>query len=249
MKVVILAGGFGTRLGDLTEAAPKPMIPVMGKPIIQHIMEHYSRYGFNDFVVALGYKGDVIKNYFSNFREINSDFEVCLRTGVKKYYASTSYDWKITLIDTGLHTMTGGRIKRLKKYLEGETFLMTYGDGLSDINITDLVNFHLNHRKMLTITAVKPKARFGELQIHENNVSDFFEKPKMSEGWVNGGFFVVNTEFLDLIEGDDSVLEREPIEKAVKQQQVFAYKHEGFWHCIDTKRDLDAAEAYLNTPS
>tara|TARA_A100001011_G_C14304495_1_gene842443 strand:+ start:2624 stop:3313 length:690 start_codon:yes stop_codon:yes gene_type:complete len=217
MKVVILAGGLGTRLSEYTQSIPKPMIKVGGKPIIYHIMKHFSSYGYNDFYIALGYKGHIIKNYFK-----------------KKIF-----DWNINLIDTGRNTMTGGRIKRLKKYLSNEQFFLTYGDGISNVNIKNLLKFHKKQKKQVTLTAVRPPARFGAIKIRNNFVKYFKEKSHLDEGWINGGFFVMNHTFLKYIKDDSTYLEREPLEKITKKNQLVAYKHRGFWHCMDTKRDKD----------
>ena len=216
MKVVILAGGFGTRISEYTKSIPKPMIKINGTPILVHIMKHYAKFGFNDFYIALGYKGDVIKNYFKK----------------KKF------NWNINLIDTGKNTMTGGRLKRLKKYLIGETFFLTYGDGLSDINIMKLLKFHKKNKKLVTLTAVRPPARFGALKLNGNSVSYFKEKSRMDEGWINGGFFVISDKFLNFIKNDKTYLEREPLEKVTKVKELSAYRHNGFWQCIDSMRDL-----------
>ena len=223
MKVVILAGGLGTRISEYTKTIPKPMIGINKKPIIVHIMEHYAKYGFTDFYIALGYKGSVIKQYFKN----------------KKF------EWNINLIDTGLKTMTGGRLKRLKKLLGKETFLMTYGDGLSDVNLIELLKFHNRRKKLVTLTAVRPPARFGAIKLNGNNVRTFKEKDKMDEGWINGGYFVIEPEFLNLIKNDQTFLEKEPLEKASSKSQLVAFKHKGFWQCMDTKRDKDKIEEIL----
>ena len=223
MKVVILAGGFGTRISEYTKTIPKPMISINKKPIIIHIMEHYVKYGFTDFYIALGYKGSVIKEYFKN----------------KKFGCN------VNLINTGLKTMTGGRLKRLKKILGPETFLMTYGDGLSDINLKELLKFHNRHKKLVTLTAVRPPARFGAIKLKGINVKTFKEKDKMDEGWINGGFFVIEPKFLNLIKNDDTFLEKEPLEKASVQNQLSAFKHKGFWQCMDSKRDKDKLELIL----
>ena len=223
MKVVILAGGFGTRISEYTKTIPKPMIVINRKPIMVHIMEHYAKYGFTDFYIALGYKGSVIKKYFKN----------------KKF------KWSINLIDTGLKTMTGGRLKRLKKLLGKETFLMTYGDGLSDVNLTKLLKFHNKNKKLVTLTAVRPPARFGAIKFSGNNVKTFKEKDKMDEGWINGGFFVMEPDFLNLIKNDKTFLEKEPLEKVSSQGQLIAFKHKGFWQCMDSKRDKDKLEQIL----
>jgi glucose-1-phosphate cytidylyltransferase len=216
MKVVILAGGLGTRISEYTKFIPKPMIKIKGLPILVHIMNHFSKFGFNEFYIALGYKGNIIKNYFKK----------------KKF------NWRINLIDTGKNTMTGGRLKRLKKYLKDESFFLTYGDGLSDVNITKLLRFHNKSKKLVTVTAVRPPARFGALKIKGNSVSYFKEKSRMDEGWINGGFFVVSKNFLSFIKNDKTYLEREPLEKVTKLKELSAYRHNGFWQCIDNVRDL-----------
>mgnify|MGYP001432069012 FL=1 len=223
MKVVILAGGLGTRISEYTKTIPKPMIKINQKPIIIHIMEHYAKYGFDSFYIALGYKGSVIKNYFKN----------------KKF------EWDINLIDTGLKTMTGGRLKRLKKLLGNDTFLMTYGDGLSDVNLKNLLKFHKKNKKLVTLTAVRPPARFGAIKLKGNKVKTFKEKEKMDEGWINGGFFVMEPKFLDLIRNDNTFLEKEPLEKVSSKSQLAAFKHTGFWQCMDSKRDKDKLELIL----
>jgi glucose-1-phosphate cytidylyltransferase len=216
MKVVILAGGLGTRISEYTRSIPKPMIKIRGTPILVHIMKHYAKFGFKDFYIALGYKGNVIKNYFKK----------------KKF------NWNINLIDTGKNTMTGGRLRRLKKYLIGGSFFLTYGDGLSDVNIKKLLKFHKKNRKLMTVTAVRPPARFGAIKLKGNFVSYFKEKSRMDEGWINGGFFVVSEKFLNFIKNDKTYLEREPLEKVTKLKQLSAYRHNGFWQCIDNMRDL-----------
>ena len=220
MKVVILAGGFGTRLAEYTKTIPKPMIEIGGKPIILHIMKLYAKYGFKDFYIALGYKGKMIKKFFN-----------------KKFF-----DWNINLIETGSNTMTGGRLKRLKKHVGKETFMMTYGDGLSDVNLKTLLKFHRKNKKLVTLTAVRPPARFGALKIKKQYVSYFKEKSKLDEGWINGGFFVMEPEFFKFIKNDGTYLEREPLEKVCKKKQLIAFKHSGFWQCMDTKRDRDQLE-------
>ena len=225
MKVILLAGGFGTRLSEYTKTIPKPMIKINGKPIIFHIMKHYAKYGFKDFYIALGYKGHIIKNYF------------------KKNF----YDWNINLIDTGKGTMTGGRLKRLKKFLGNETFMMSYGDGLSNVDLKKLLKFHKKNKKIVTMTTVRPPARFGAVKIKNNHVIYFKEKSALDEGWINGGFFVMETRFLDFIKNDRTYLEREPLVKATRNKQLVAFKHAGFWQCMDTKRDKDNLEQILKS--
>ena len=227
MKVVILAGGYGTRISEYSKTIPKPMIKIGGRPMIFHIMKHYSKYGFKDFIIALGYKGDVLKNYFK-----------------KKFY-----NWNIQLINTGKNTMTGGRLKRLQKYLEHETFMLTYGDGLSDVNLKSLLNFHKKNKKIMTLTAVRPPARFGAIKINNNYVRYFKEKSKLDEGWINGGFFVIQPKFFRYIKNDKTYLEKEPLEKLTKKKQLVAYKHHKFWQCMDTKRDKDYLEKILKKKS
>ena len=224
MKVVILAGGLGTRISEYTKTIPKPMIEINKKPILYRIMDHYSKYGHKDFYIALGYRGHIIKKYFK-----------------KKKFKK----WNINLIDTGKNTMTGGRLKRLKKFLNNETFLMTYGDGLSNINIKKLINFHNKNKKLVTLTAVRPPARFGAIKLKKNFVKYFKEKSKLDEGWINGGFFVMEPKFLKFIKNDKTYLEREPLEKMCKLNNLVAYKHNDFWQCVDTKRDLDKLKKIL----
>ena len=243
MKVIILAGGFGTRLAEYTDIVPKPMVTIGGRPIIWHIMNRYAKYGHKDFNLALGYKAELFKDYFLKYRELNSDFTINLGSG--NFVLNQLND--VTLVNTGNNTMTGGRVKRMKEFIGGETALLTYGDGLSDINFDDLIAFHKAHGKMVTITTVRPPARFGELELNDNKVISFQEKPKLQNGWINGGFFVIEPSFFDLIENDNTLLEREPLELASKMGQLMAYKHEGFWHCMDTKRDRDHLETlWLN---
>ena len=223
MKVVILAGGYGTRLSEYTETIPKPMVPIGGKPIIEHIMDVYSNYGHREFYIALGYKGDVIKKYFKNFKK----------------------DWKINLVETGSDTLTGGRLKRLEKYLANETFLLTYGDGISNIDINQLVEFHKDHKKLITISAVRPPARFGSLSLQGSDVIKFKEKQQLGESWINGGFFVINSGFLRFLKGDNTVLEKEPLEKAAELKELKAFRHDGFWQCMDHKLDKDYLEQLI----
>ena len=243
MKVVILAGGFGTRLAEFTESIPKPMVPIGGRPMLWHIMQLYSSYGHKDFYIALGYKASLIKEYFLNYRSLRTDFTINLNSGDLVTHQVDVEDWRVTLIDTGLTSMTGGRVKRMKQYLDGEPFLLTYGDGLSNINIQDLIKFHNSHGKMVTVSAVHPAARFGELLIDKKEVvTSFQEKPQTGMGWINGGFFVVEPSFIDFIEDDSTVLEGTPLEKVAAIGELAAYKHDGFWQCMDTKRDKDVLE-------
>ena len=247
MKVVLLAGGFGTRLAEYTDAVPKPMVTVGGRPILWHIMQIFAKSGFKDFNVALGYRAEVIKDYFLKYRALNSDFSIDLGTGEVFEREKDLVDWRVTLVDTGLETMTGGRLKRMSKLINDGTFLFTYGDGLANIDFPRLLDFHRSHGKLVTVTAVHPDARFGELEICNDTVMSFKEKPQTTQGWVNGGYFVIEPEFLDFIDGDQTILEREPLEKAANLGQLAAYRHEGFWQCMDTKRDRDKLEAYYRS--
>jgi len=242
VKVIILAGGFGTRLSEYTEMIPKPMVTVGGYPIIWHIMRSYAHFGHKDFYLALGYKAEVVKEYFLHYSSLNSDFTVDISSGVIDSYQTNKIDWRVTLVQTGLESMTGGRVKRLQSYIGNETFMLTYGDGVVDIDMHELLKFHKSHGKMVTISAVHPGARFGELMIEEQRVTSFKEKPQINQGWVNGGYFIIEPEFFDLIEGDSTILEHEPLMQAVEMDEVMAYKHEGYWQCMDTKRDRDALE-------
>jgi glucose-1-phosphate cytidylyltransferase len=243
MKVVILAGGFGTRLSEETVNIPKPMVNIGEKPILWHIMKTYSHYGYNDFVICLGYKGYIIKEYFMNYFMHMSDITVDLTDGGIKVHNSEAEDWKITLVDTGLNTMTGGRIKRVKEYLNDETFMLTYGDGVADVNIKELVNYHKEHGKLATLTSVQPSGRFGALTMKEKGkVESFIEKPAGDGAWINGGFFVLEPEVIDYITDDTTVWEREPLEKLSKDGELYAYKHKGFWKPMDTLRDKNDLE-------
>jgi glucose-1-phosphate cytidylyltransferase len=242
MKVVILSGGFGTRLSEYTEDIPKPMVTIGGRPILWHIMKTYAHFGFNNFHLALGYKAEKVKEYFLHYRSLNADFTVDLGNGNITSHQMDEVDWKVTLVQTGLKSMTGGRVKRMQPFIGKETFLLTYGDGLIDIDINALVDFHRSHGKMVTVSAVHPGARFGELNMTGNQVVSFKEKPQVDQGWINGGYFVIEPEFFDLIEKDSTILEREPLEKAVEMGELMAYHHNGFWQCMDTKRDRDSLE-------
>jgi len=243
MKVILLAGGFGTRLSEYTEAIPKPMVPIGGKPILWHIMQTYAHFGHKDFYVALGYKADVIKEYFLNYRAINADFSVDLASGDVTPHQVDSVDWRVTLVNTGDTTMTGGRVKRLQSFIGNEPCMLTYGDGVADINLDALLAFHRSHGKLVTMTAVHPVARFGELELDRTRVVNFKEKPQLHEGWVNGGYFVIEPRFFDIIAEDSTMLEREPLEWAASAGELMAYLHDGFWHCMDTKRDHELLES------
>ena len=242
MMIVILAGGLGIRLSEYTGTIPKPMVTVGGLPIIWHIMHMYARFGHKDFYLALGYKSEVIKEYFLHYRNLNADFTIDLGNGDVNSHQTDEIDWKVTLVDTGLDSMTGGRIKRMQPLIGNEPFLLTYGDGVADIDISALVDFHRSHGKMVTISAVHPAARFGELDMDEDRVICFQEKPQTAQGWINGGYFVIEPEFFDLIEGDSTALEKQPLEQVAKMGELMAYRHHGFWQCMDTKRDKDLLE-------
>jgi len=238
MKVVILAGGFGTRLSEETELKPKPMIEIGGKPILWHIMKIFSHYGYNEFIICLGYKGYVIKEYFANYYRHHSDITIDFATNTTQIHTTHAEPWKVTLIDTGLNTYTGGRVKRIQPYTAGEPFMLTYGDGVGAVNIPELVKYHRENKKYITVTAVQPSGRFGALNIEEGNaVNSFIEKPKGDGAWINGGFFVCQPEVFDYIKGDETIFEREPMENLAKDNQMMAFKHHGFWRPMDTLRD------------
>jgi glucose-1-phosphate cytidylyltransferase len=240
MKVIILCGGLGTRLSEETQIKPKPMVEIGGRPIVWHIMKSYERYGFKDFILALGYKGEVIKDYFLHYHARQSDLTVHLKSGTVDYSNPTAEDWNVSLVDTGPLTMTGGRLLRLKSHVTDEgTFMLTYGDGVSNIDIKKLLEFHRSHGKIATVSAVRPPVRFGELLMDGQKVSQFQEKPQAGEGWINGGFFVFETGVFDFIKGDETLLERDPLEKLAEIGELMAYHHPGFWQCMDTIRDRD----------
>ena len=251
MKVVILAGGFGTRMSEESHLKPKPMIEIGGEPILWHIMKIYSKYGFNDFIICCGYKGEIIKQYFYNYLLYHSDVTFDLSDSGKIEIKNTKVEpWKVSVIDTGLHTMTGGRIKRIEKYIGGEDFMMTYGDGVGDVDIDALLKAHRERGKCVTITAVKPSGRFGVLDIDESgNVVSFAEKKQEHESWINGGFMVLRPQVFDSIEGDEMIFEREPMESLSAHGEVFAYKHRGFWKCMDTLSDKNQLENLWQTTS
>jgi len=239
MKVILLAGGFGTRLAEYTETIPKPMVAIGGKPILWHIMRTYANFGHKNFHLALGYKAELIKEYFLHYRSLNADFTVDLASGSISTHQSDVEDWRVTLVHTGTDSMTGGRVKRLQSYIGNEPFMLTYGDGVADIDIDALLAFHRSHGKMVTVTAVHPAARFGELEIDQGKVNSFQEKPQMGQGWINGGYFVIEPDFFELISDDATILEKEPLEQAAQMGELMAYQHDGFWQCMDTKRDRD----------
>jgi glucose-1-phosphate cytidylyltransferase len=239
MKVLLLAGGFGTRLSEETDIRPKPMVEIGGKPILWHIMKIYSTYGFNEFVVLLGYKGYYIKEYFSNYFLHQSDITIDMQNGKMEILNNSSEPWKVTLLDTGLHSMTGGRIKQAQHFIGNEPFMLTYGDGVSNINIKKLVKFHKSHGKFMTMTSAQPDGRFGALDIDEHNkVQEFKEKPKGDGNWINAGFFVCEPEVFDYIKGNNSIVfEQEPLKNLAKDGQIFTYKHDGFWRPMDSLKD------------
>jgi glucose-1-phosphate cytidylyltransferase len=249
MRVVLLAGGMGTRLAEETEVKPKPMVEVGGRPVLWHIMKHYAHHGFNEFVVALGYKGEVIKRFFVDYALLNSSFTVQLGSGDVQRRGRSAEDWTVHLVDTGLQTQTGGRIKRLAEFLGHETFMLTYGDGVANTDLRELLAFHRKHGRIATVTAVRPPARFGGLDLRpgDDSVRNFTEKPQIGEGWINGGFFVLDPKALDYIAGDDTTWEVEPLERLAADGQLMAYRHDGFWQCVDTVRDLKLLEGLWAT--
>ncbi|MBF0491232.1 MAG: glucose-1-phosphate cytidylyltransferase [Deltaproteobacteria bacterium] len=242
MKVVILAGGLGTRISEETHLKPKPMIEVGAKPILWHILKLYSAYGANDFIICCGYKGYVIKEYFANYFLYNSDVTFDMSSNKMEVHQNSSEPWKITLVDTGENTMTGGRLKRVQNYLGDEDFCFTYGDGLSSVNISSLIDFHKKQKTLATLTATQPPGRFGSIKILENKIESFEEKPQGDGAWINGGFFVLSPKVFGYIKGDESIWEREPLEKLVEEGQLSAFKHQGFWQPMDTLRDKNHLE-------
>jgi len=244
MKVLILAGGFGTRLAEETSVIPKPMVEIGGKPIIWHIMKQYSHYGFNDFVILLGYKGYTIKEYFANYFLHHSDVTIDLAENSMEIHQCSSEPWKVTLIDTGLSTQTGGRVLRARKFVGEERFMLTYGDGVSDVNIKNLLAFHESHRKMMTMTAIQPEGRFGSIDAGaDGKITSFVEKPPGDGAWINGGYFVCEPEVFDYIrDGDGTIFEREPLESLAADGEIYSYQHKGFWKCMDTLRDKTQLE-------
>jgi glucose-1-phosphate cytidylyltransferase len=248
MKVVILAGGLGTRISEESNFRPKPMVEIGGKPILWHIMNIYSRYGKNEFIIAAGYKAEVIKDYFLNFYSINNDISIDLALGKTVVHKSKLPEWKVHIIDTGLYTQTGGRIKRLKKWLEdSDTFMVTYGDGLADLNINALLEFHQSHKKLVTMTTVLPPSRYGRISFNDQQVCSFEEKPLRNEGWINGGFLVFNRGVFDYIEGDETILERHSLQKISRDGELVGFRHQGFWSCMDTLKEKNILEDLWNS--
>ena len=247
MKVAILAGGAGTRLAEETEVKPKPMVEIGGMPILLHIMKHYAHYGFQDFAIALGYKGEYIKKYFVDYCSLNGNLTVDLKTGRVDARGGERPNWQVNLVDTGAATLTGGRIKRLAPLIGNEAFMLTWGDGVSDVNIKDLLAFHRAHGKLATMTAVRPPARYGHIEFDGNKVLEFTEKPQTAEGWINGAFFVLEPQVFDYIEGDETMWEHAPLENLARDGQLMAYKHEAFWQCMDTLRDKTVLERLWNS--
>jgi glucose-1-phosphate cytidylyltransferase len=244
MKVGILAGGFGSRLAEETEIRPKPMVEIGGYPILWHIMMIYSHYGFKDFVIALGYKGEYIKKYVLDYCSLHGDLAVNMRTGEVRRFGEEGPDWTIELIETGLRTQTGGRIKRIAPHMGEGTFMLTWGDGVSDINLHELLAFHKSHGKLATLTAVRPPARYGYMRFDGDCVTEFTEKPQILEGWINGAFFVLEPGVVDFIDGDDTVWEHTPLERLAKAGQLMAYRHRSFWQCMDTLREKYILERF-----
>jgi glucose-1-phosphate cytidylyltransferase len=245
MKTIILAGGLGTRLSEETLVRPKPMVEIGGQPILLHIMRTYAHHGFKEFIVALGYKGEMIKDYFLRFKAMSSNLSVDLGTGDVRVHGGHVFDWRVHLVDTGLETMTGGRVKRLTSWLgNDDTFMLTYGDAVADINIAELVDFHHRHGKLATVTAVRPPARFGSIVFEGDRVASFAEKPQVGEGWINGGFLVLDRKVLDFIHEDNDVWERGPMERLTAEGQLMAFRHDGFWQPMDTLREKNLLEDY-----
>ena len=248
MKVVILAGGLGTRLSEETILKPKPMVEVGGKPILWHIMKIYSHYDFNEFIICIGYKGEIIKEYFSNYLLLNNDLHIDISEGRTDLLSRTKEKWKIWLIDTGMRTNTGGRLKRVGDFIKDDIFMMTYGDGLSDVNIDELLRFHKSHDRLVTFTAVQPEGRFGSVHFDsEGVVQSFVEKPTGDGGWINGGFYVINKRALELVEGEDTVWERGPLQSLASTKNLMAYRHKGFWKAMDTLNDKVSLENIWNS--
>jgi glucose-1-phosphate cytidylyltransferase len=243
MKVGILAGGLGTRLSEETVVKPKPMVEVGGKPLLWHIMRYYAHFGFNEFVIALGYKGEIIKDYFINYRRRNCSLTVRLSSGDMMVHNGHTEDWTVHLLDTGIKTQTGGRVKKIAQYIGKEPFLLTYGDGVCNVDLNKLIAFHRSHGKIATVSAVRPPARFGGLSFEGENVASFAEKPQTGEGWINGGYFILEPQIVDYIANDQMPFEYKPMERLTQENQLMAYKHEDFWQCMDTLRDVQLLES------
>jgi glucose-1-phosphate cytidylyltransferase len=246
MKCVILAGGLGTRISEETQLKPKPMVEIGGMPLLWHIMKTYSAYGIDDFVICCGYKGYVIKEYFANYFLHTSDITIDMKNNDVEVHQKHAEPWRVTMVDTGINTMTGGRLKKIQKYVDNETFCFTYGDGLSDINITNLLKFHKQNKTFATTTAVQPPGRYGDLQLKNNKVTKFIEKPLGDGSWVNGGYFALEPEVFDYIKGNNTVWEKEPLENLSNENQLSAFTHKGFWHAVDTLRDKNNLEELWN---
>lgn len=247
MKVGILAGGYGSRLAEETEIRPKPMVEIGGMPILWHIMSIYSSYGFNDFAVALGYKGDYIKRWFRDYGSLGRSMSINTASGDYKFHDDDRPNWNVDLVETGLNTMTGGRIKRLAPWLGDGTFMLTWGDGVADVNIPELIKFHKSHGKLATMTAVRPAARYGHLEMDGNQVREFSEKPQTGEGWINGAFFVLEPGVFDYIDGDSMMFEHDPMRRLAADGQLMAYKHNFFWQCMDTLREKKILQDYWDS--
>ena len=247
MKAVILAGGFGTRISEETNLKPKPMIEIGGKPVLWHIMKNYSVYGINEFIICCGYKGYMIKEYFANYFLHTSDVTFDIQNNKMEVHKKFAESWKVTLVDTGLETATGGRLKKVKDFVGDETFCFTYGDGVSDVNISKIIEFHKNNKTIATVTAVQPPGRFGILDITENKISSFTEKPAGDGNWINGGYFVLEPSVFNYIKDDSTIWEREPLERLAQENQLSAFKHEGFWQPLDTLRDKNYLEELWNS--
>jgi glucose-1-phosphate cytidylyltransferase len=244
MKVAILAGGLGTRLQEETQIKPKPMVEIGGRPILWHIMKIYSHFGFKEFVIALGYRGGIIKDYFLNYRTRDSNLVIDLKSGDTQVASAHDVeDWKVHLIDTGIDTMTGGRIKRVADYLGDEPFMVTYGDGIADINLKAVLELHQKEKRIATVSAVRPPARFGQIRLDKTGVIGFAEKPQADSGWINGGFFVLDSKIKKYINDDDTIFEREPLERLAQEGMLSSYQHDGFWQCMDTVRDVELLQS------
>jgi glucose-1-phosphate cytidylyltransferase len=247
MKTVILAGGRGSRLEEETAARPKPMVEIGGKPLLWHLMNIYSTHGYRDFLVACGYRGEMIKEYFHHFALQNSDYVIDMKSGAMNVVNQSNVDWRVGVIDTGVETMTGGRLLRLRKWIGEATFMVTYGDGVGNVNVASLVAFHRAHGKLATLTAVRPPARFGALSLDGDSVREFAEKPQTGEGWINGGFFVFEPLLFDYLQGDETSLEQQPLERLATEGQLMAFRHDGFWQPMDTLRERRLLESLWNT--